>query len=84
MQRGVRLGVAEAAIDPLVVHGGVEPALRGSRLVIVHVCRRGEHTVVPRGGGNGAGVHEDHAGQLAVAGLGALPVGEVSGGVTDG
>ena len=40
--------------------------------------------MVPRGGGNGAGVHEDHAGQLAVAGLGALPVGEIPGGVADG
>ena len=84
LQRRVRLGMAEAPVHPLVVHGGIEPALCGSRLVIVHVCRGGEHTVVPGGGGDGAGVHEDHAGQLPIAGLGALPVGEVAGGVADG
>ena len=46
---------------------------------LVHFCGGGEHPVVPGGGGNGPGVHEDHPGQLAIAGLGALPIGEVPG-----
>ena len=40
--------------------------------------------MVPGGGGDGPGVHQDHPGQLPVAGLGPLPVGEVPGGVADG
>src|SRR5699024_615209 len=44
----------------------------------------GEDAAVAGGGGDGPGVHQGHRGDLAVAGLGALPVGEVPGGVADG
>ena len=80
----VRLRPAEAEVDPAVVHRTIEPALHRRGRRVVHVGGGGEDAVVPRRGGDGAGIHEDHAGKLTVGGLGALPVGEVAGGVADG
>ena len=83
-QGRIRLRLAKAEVDPAVVHRTVEPALHRRRRRVVHIGGGGEDTVVPRRGGDGAGVHEDDASQLAVGGLGTLPVGEVAGGVADG
>ena len=44
----------------------------------------GEQAAPCRAGGDGAGVHQSHGGHLSLAGLAALPVGEVPGGVADG
>ena len=48
------------------------------------LVRPGEDAAVEGGGGDGPGVHQGHIGQLALPRLGALPVGEVPGGVPDG
>ena len=48
---------------------------------IVHIGGGGDASAVGGSGGDGAGVHQAHGGELTLAGLGALAVGEVAGGV---
>ena len=45
---------------------------------------RSDCAAVESGGGNGTRVHQCDIGDLTVSGLGAFPVGEVSGGMADG
>src|SRR5699024_2432528 len=52
--------------------------------IVVDVRGGSQHAAVASSGGNGPGVHQSHSGDLAVAGLGALPVGKVPGGMADG
>ena len=55
----------------------------------VYDCYPWEYTTFPVGGAvgcgsrNGAGIHQRHAGDLTLAGLGAFAVGEIAGGVAD-
>ena len=51
---------------------------------VFHVGGGGDASAVGGGGGDGAGVHQAHGGKLPLAGLGALAVGEVAGGVPQG
>ena len=78
---GVRL--AEAVVDPLVVDALVKVVFPVDGDV-VNVRGGGDLAAVCGGGGDGTGVHQAHAGKLALGGLGALPVGEVPGGVPQG
>ncbi len=52
-------------------------------IVPIDIGRGGDGAVVPCGGGDGAGVHERNGRDLTLAGLGALAVGEVPGGVAE-
>ena len=79
-----RLRLAKAPVHALLVGSVVEGVL--ASLVpsaLGQVGRRGEHAAVGRGRRNGAGVHQGHGAQLAVARLGTLAVGEVARGVAD-
>ena len=79
------IGPAPALVAALFVDIGVEMVGEiGVDLIPVKIRSRGEASGVGRGSGDGAGVHEGHARDLAVAGLGALAVREVAGGVADG
>ena len=78
-----RVGLPKAVVEMLLVDLLVEVVLV-RRVLIIHVGGGSNDTPVARGGGNGTGVHESHARELALTGLGALAVGEVSRGVTEG
>ena len=81
---GCGVGPSIAEVYPLFIYGAVERAFMLCRGSIIYLRGGGERAAVCRGGGNGAGVHKSHAGKLPVGWAGALPVGEVAGGVADG
>ena len=80
--------LAKAVVHAAVVDerlksiGKIDIGQRGRRPV--KLGRRGKAAAVGRSGGDGAGVHEGHRGDLPVGRLGAFAVGEVAGGVADG
>ena len=82
----VRVGFAHAVVHPGLV-GGVVIGPLLVWMVGGHVGQLvggGEHAPHLRRCGDGPGVHQGHIGHLAIPRLGALPVGEVPGGVADG
>ena len=77
------LGLRPAVVHPLFVDANLEVVLGiGVFHIQIGSCR--QLAAIGSGGGNGTGVHQGHGSHLALAGLGALPVGEVPGGVADG
>ena len=78
----LRPGLSIAVVDPFLVHALVEVVGTPDRLI--HNLRGGGDVSAVQGrGGDGPGVHQTHGGELAFAGLGALSVGEVPGGVAE-
>ena len=79
------VSLAEALVAPLGVDRSVVAVLQFTRIggFVVNIGSGGQHAAVPGGGGDGSGVHQSHCGNLAVSGLGALPVGKVPGSMTD-
>ena len=85
-QLGAGVGLPHPVVDPgLVGRVVVIPALVGPvGGTVGQLVGPGEDAAVEGGGGDAPGIHQRHIGDLALAGLGALPVGEVPGGVADG
>src|SRR5699024_1340670 len=79
----VRLGAAPAVVNALFVHALVKVVGRGGGLPVADLAGGGQVAAVGGGGRDGTGVHQGHGADLALAGLGAFPVGEVAGGVAD-
>ena len=77
------ISLAEAVVQAVVIHFLVEVVLVMNGGVL-HVGGGGDASAVGGGGGDGPGVHQAHGGELSLAGLGALAVGEVAGGVPQG
>ena len=75
--------LAEALVYPPLVNAAVEMVFPGDGGV-VQVCGGGDPAAVEGRGGDGAGIHQAHAGKLPLGGLGAFPVGEIAGGVAQG
>ena len=51
--------------------------------MVTNLAGCGQNAAVGCGSRNGAGIHQRHAGDLTLAGLGAFAVGEIAGGVAD-
>ena len=85
-QLGGGIGLAEALIAALGVNGAVIGVLQivGRGRFVLEVGSGSQHAAVGCGGSDGTGIHQCDGRDLAVAGLGAFAVGEVTGGVTDG
>ena len=79
----VRFGSGPAVVDPLLIDAVVVVVL-GVGVLHIQIGGSGQSAAVGGGSGDGTGVHQGNRGHLTLAGLGALPVGEVPGGVTDG
>ena len=52
-------------------------------VVVTNLAGCGQNAAVGCGSRNGTGIHQRHAGDLTLAGLGAFAVGEIAGGVAD-
>ena len=79
-----RLSLAKAPVHALFVRRVVEGALAGLVPGLLgQVGRRRQDAAVGRRRRNGAGVHQGHGAQLAVARLGTLAIGEIARGVAD-
>ena len=83
-QRVVRLRMAPAVVDALVIDALVKVVVRGRVLDVGQFAGGGQVAAVGCGGGDGACVHQGHGADLPLAGLGALAVGEVAGRMADG
>ena len=82
-QSGIGLRIAVAVVHALLIGRCVKLIGQRGKLVIEIGCSR-NHAAHSCGCGNASCIHERHAGDLSLAGLGALAVGEVTRGVAQG
>ena len=81
-QFGIRVTLAEALIDAMLVRRCIVVEL-GTFVFITQLICCSDASAVGSGGGNAACIHQCNTGDLTIAGLGALAVGEVARGMTD-
>ena len=81
-QFGIRITLAKALIDTVLVRRCIVVEL-GTFIFITPLIRCSDASAVGSGGGNAACIHQCNTGDLTIAGLGTLAVGEVARGMTD-